>query len=93
LSWRHFSPPGQFFKPHQDGLYINAREEHSIFSVVVYLNETCPEGTQGGNLRFLNPKNPEQVTASFRPTKGSAFSSFFINFKKVFSLNFFDWIV
>jgi hypothetical protein len=51
-------------------LYINNNEEHSIFSVVIYLNEL--EGKKGGRLNFLDesalPEN--KIAASFTPKKG-----------------------
>lgn len=50
--------PGQYFKPHQDGLYINKNEEHSIFSVVIYLNQGS--SFKGGNLNFVDRRDDEE---------------------------------
>lgn len=65
---------GQYFKPHRDGLYVNADEDCSIFSVVIYLNELAGsrEGQRpcGGNLNFLDASN--KVLSSFVPRKGTA---------------------
>jgi hypothetical protein len=53
--------PGQYFKPHRDGLYINGNEEHSIFSVVIYLNQGS--SFKGGNLNFIAREGEEKKKA------------------------------
>jgi hypothetical protein len=66
--------PGQFFKPHKDGLFINDNEDHSIFSVVLYLNQGS--SFKGGNLNFINKDNEKkeknEVVSTYTPEKGSA---------------------
>jgi Rps23 Pro-64 3,4-dihydroxylase Tpa1-like proline 4-hydroxylase len=60
--------PGQFFKPHKDGLFISQNEDCSIFSVVIYLNGSDGKH-KGGNLLFIDPTDQQTVTASFTPKK------------------------
>src|SRR5688572_30709139 len=63
---------GQFFKPHKDGLFISQNDDCSIFSVVVYLNDSGGVHNNikcGGKLNFIDPSDQQKVTASFTPKK------------------------
>lgn len=60
---------GKFFKPHFDGHYKNSRNQISIFSVTVYLNDV--EEGQGGNLIFYKGTRADPAEIGrWRPKKG-----------------------
>lgn len=42
--------PGQWFKPHYDGAFVRSKEERSLYTFMVYLNE----GMEGGATSFLD---------------------------------------
>lgn len=58
--------PGQFFKPHFDGMYLRENGDRSYITLQVYLNE----GFQGGSTTFLSSDNRERIEVV--PKTGSA---------------------
>lgn len=62
---------GQFFKPHFDGHYKNTKNQLSIYSVTLYLNDV-PKNC-GGNLIFYEGTraNPKEI-CRWGPKQGSA---------------------
>ncbi|XP_071796045.1 uncharacterized protein [Asterias amurensis] len=49
--------PGEYFKPHHDGIYQRDNGEASLITVQIYLNE----GFQGGSTTFLSMDEFERV--------------------------------
>jgi hypothetical protein len=60
---------GQFFKPHNDGMYQSFEGDCSIYTVTIYLNDDF----EGGQVRFLNGTAEEHTRVhTFRPKRGAA---------------------
>jgi hypothetical protein len=60
--------PGQYFKPHYDGMYKNMNQEVSIFTVTIYLNDDF----QGGSVKFLRSREDPTVIYKYVPKRGDA---------------------
>ncbi len=60
--------PGQFFKPHYDGVYVNDHKEASIFTVTLYLNDNF----KGGSVKFYRSLQDPTVLFSYSPKQGDA---------------------
>ncbi len=48
----------QYFKPHIDGMFVRNRNERSIFSLIIYLNDEY----EGGELELYSMKDRSRVT-------------------------------
>ena len=59
--------PGGYFAPHCDGQFVNDKGQHSLMTVMIYLNEPL----SGGETNFLNPRNEEEAV-NVRPKTGLA---------------------
>lgn len=60
--------PGQYFKPHYDGMYKNEHQDISIFTITIYLNDDFT----GGSVKFLRSKEDPTAVYTYTPKKGDA---------------------
>lgn len=60
--------PGQYFKPHYDGMYKNFNQEVSIYTLTVYLNDDY----NGGAVNFMRSREDPTLLYTYVPKRGDA---------------------